>query len=239
MSFLIVANWKMGGNAVLLQDFLTAIGGRFALSRSSIEIVICPPFTAMLAFHSINSSVKLGAQNCFFRADKGCTGEISAKMLKECGCDYVILGHSDRRGGLGEKNSDVRLKAEVAIEEGIIPIICMGETLEERRDGISGDVLIEQCNECLPKYGEFVIAYEPIWAIGGLDIPDLDVIKESFDIIQSHSPVACPILYGGSVNQDNVRVLKSEICNLSGVLVGSAGTKIDAFCGVISNLLEL
>ncbi|WP_041651505.1 triosephosphate isomerase [Anaplasma centrale] len=241
MSFLVVANWKMNGSVALVRDFLSAIDASFApdlLSKHSLELVICPPFTVMSAFNSGCPSVKLGAQNCFSGASKGATGEISAKMLRECGCDYVILGHSDRRSAFGEGNSDIRLKAESAIGEGITPIICVGETLQERHSGMSGDVLVEQCDECCPKYGEFIIAYEPVWAIGGSTIPDLGIIKESFDIIASHSSVRT-VLYGGSVNQDNIRALKSQVGSLSGVLVGSAGTRVEAFCGIISSVLEL
>ncbi|KAA8475200.1 triosephosphate isomerase [Anaplasma marginale] len=241
MSFLVVANWKMNGDTALVRDFLAAIDTSFAsdlLNKGPLELVICPPFTLMSAFDSRCPSVRLGAQNCFSGVSKGCTGEISAAMLKECGCDYVILGHSDRRGTFAEENSDIRLKAESAIEEGITPIICVGETLQERNSGISSDILVEQCSKCCPKYGEFIIAYEPVWAIGGSTIPDLEIIRESFDTIRSHGS-ARTILYGGSVNQGNIRALKSQIDGLSGVLVGSAGTKVDEFCGIISNVLEL
>ncbi|MGN7678487.1 MAG: triosephosphate isomerase [Anaplasma sp.] len=238
MSFLVVANWKMNGDAPLMRDMLAAVGTRFAHGELDgvIEVVICPPFTVLSAFRSSDSFLKLGAQNC--NTGKGCTGEISAQMLRECGCDYVILGHSDRRGVFYEKNSDIKLKAEAAAGEGIMPIICVGETLQEKEQGVAREVVLRQCDECIPNSNKFIIAYEPVWAIGGSTTPAIDVIEGLLSTIKSRVP-ACPILYGGSVNQDNIRALKSGIAGLSGVLVGGAGTKVDTFCGMISSLLEL
>ena len=235
MPFLVIANWKTNGNAALARMFLDALSSYVV--PESCRVVLCPPFTAM-PFLSLNGhSIHLGGQDCFSKVGKGCTGEVSPAMLRECGCKYVILGHSDRRQLLHEDNSCIKLKATGAIEEGLTPIICVGETRIERERGDSESVLLNQCRTCFPDRGEFIVAYEPVWAIGGSAIPELTLINDAFKIIRSHNPKH-KIVYGGSVNGSNIRSLKNGIGGINGVLVGSASLNIDDFSGILNNLIE-
>ncbi|MEH0831700.1 triosephosphate isomerase [Anaplasma bovis] len=234
MSFLLVANWKTSGDAQLVGTFLDELK---PYRSDKCSIVLCPPMTVIGSISSFEnpSAVEFGAQNCFVN-DKNCTGEVSARMLKECGCTYVIVGHSERRSTCHESNGDIKVKAEAAIEAGLIPIICVGESMAERTAGMLREVLIRQLRECLPSEGEFVIAYEPIWAIGGAVISDLSEIKEAIEIIRSHKAKS-KILYGGSVNASNVSDLVTGI-DVGGVLVGSASTTTTSFTNILCNLFE-
>lgn len=238
MSFLVVANWKANGNARLAESFLDVLSSQNSLSGgSTCSVVLCPPYTAMPSLRGRSCVVRLGGQDCFAGVSRGCTGEITAKMLRECGCEYVILGHSDRRTLLNESDSLIKLKAESAVGECLIPIICVGENREERESGATGRVLLEQCRSCLPEEGEFFVAYEPIWAIGGSVIPDIAMIEEAFSIIKSHNP-GLRIIYGGSVNESNIRSLKTGVSGIAGVLVGSASLDADGFARMLDNVME-
>ena len=239
MPFLVIANWKTNGNAATARAFVEALCPSYTSPecRRNYRIVLCPPFTAMQFLPSDVQDIDLGGQDCFPKVGKGCTGEISPAMLRECGCKYVVLGHSDRRQLLNEDNSYIKLKATGAIEEGLIPIICVGETKSERDSGDSENVLLDQCRTCFPDYGEFIVAYEPIWAIGGLSIPKLSVIDDAFKVIRSHNPKH-KIVYGGSVNGNNIFSLKNGINGIDGVLVGNASLNIDSFSRILNNLME-
>ena len=234
MSFLLVANWKTSGDAQLVGVFLDELK---LYHSDKCSIVLCPPMTAIGSISGFeNPSVEFGAQNCFVNG-KNCTGEVSARMLKECGCTYVIVGHSERRSTCHESNSDIKAKAEAAIEAGLVPIICVGESMPERAAGMLKEVLIRQLKECLPLQGKFIIAYEPIWAIGGAVISDLNEIKEAIEIIRSYD-VESKVLYGGSVNASNISDLVTGITDIGGVLIGSASTTTASFTDILRNLFE-
>ncbi|MDB1135708.1 triosephosphate isomerase [Candidatus Anaplasma sp. TIGMIC] len=235
MSFLVVANWKANGDLGLANEFLDSLCSYVTeYGSGKVEAVFCPPFVAMPT-RSQDCPIRLGGQDCFHESGKGCTGEITAGMLHRCGCEYVILGHSDRRLMLGEADGDIRRKSECAISAGLKPIICVGETLEERKGGVSREVLLRQCRSCLPIEGEFFVAYEPIWAIGGSEIPDVDLIRESLGVIKSCDP-DLKVLYGGSVSDGNICDLVAGISDIAGVLVGSASLSSSRFCSMMSNL---
>ncbi|CAN7947569.1 unnamed protein product [Ixodes pacificus] len=156
-------------------------------------------------------------------------------MLRESGCDYVILGHSERREIFAESANDIKMRVESAVNARLIPILCVGETIEERKVGCFKEVLLAQCEECIPDNGRIIIAYEPVWAIGGSEIPKLEAIQESIAAIRSRFTTHT-ILYGGSVNQNNVCDLL-KVDGLSGILVGGVSIKLKQFCEMIHNLL--
>lgn len=223
---LIVANWKMNCLKADAERLLKQIKQNLAGNN---DIVICPPYTMLsLAETSfIGSNIKLGAQDCSLNENGAFTGDISAKMLTDLNVEYVILGHSERRAYHNESNELVKKKAETAIKHNIKPIICIGETLDERKAGKTKDVVLEQINKRLPDSSNYVIAYEPIWAIGTGLTPSLDEIKEIHDFIANKKP-NIKILYGGSVNENNCNEI-AKVDNVSGFLVGGASLVAEKF----------
>lgn len=162
------------------------------------------------------------------------TGEISAAQLKELGCTHVILGHSERRAQFNETDSLINQKAEQAIEHGLVPIICIGETYEERQENRFEHVLLSQLDRStqgLPRH-RFVIAYEPIWSIGTGLVPTQNDIQNVITLIQHRLGNDTPIVYGGSVNDKNAQAL-SNIPGLNGVLVGGASLNVTTFQSII------
>ncbi|QGR02473.1 triose-phosphate isomerase [Ehrlichia ruminantium] len=240
MSLFIIANWKMNGDFLTFSLFTKELSNRLVNLvniEDKVEIILCPPFIALSASTNCSSNIKFGGQNCCYAASGKYTGEISASMLYNSGCSYVILGHSERRNMFYESDADVKLKAECAIESGLIPIVCVGETLIDRKDGMLKDALLSQCSKSFPRNGKFIIAYEPVWAIGSNVIPSIDVIVEALDIIRSYDSVS-NIIYGGAVNHTNVHDI-ININRLSGVLVGSASLSVDSFFNVICNAINV
>ncbi|WP_169193164.1 triosephosphate isomerase [Anaplasma platys] len=240
MSFLVVANWKANGSRELAESFLDSVSSSISPFGSSFQekckVVLCPPFTSMPRKTSDNVLIELGGQDCFHNK-KGCTGAISAEMLKSLGCKYVILGHSDRRSLLNEGDFLIKQKALAAIEAGVVPVICVGETLEEREGGRYAEVLKGQCKNCLPEKGDFFVAYEPVWAIGGAVIPDLRIVEESLHVIREHRP-ELKVMYGGSVNENNICSLITDLKGVAGVLVGGASLSADSFTQMIKNFVR-
>jgi len=241
---IIAGNWKMNktvGEAVELCRKLES-----ALQDSPVEVVVCPPFTALSAVFALGlSKVKLGAQNMYLY-DKGAyTGEISPVMLKDVGCQYVILGHSERRQYFNEDDELVAAKAAKALEHGIRPIICVGESLEQRRAGQTSAVVVSQTKGALAKIQpdqitEVVIAYEPIWAIGtgenatGEDANEvIATIRATIaELYGQDKADQVRIQYGGSVKPDNI----SEFMNqpeIDGALVGGASLSADDFIKIV------
>ncbi|WDM84866.1 triosephosphate isomerase [Ehrlichia sp. JZT12] len=237
MSLLIVANWKMYGDFLTFSSFTEGLSNRLSSIKGGLEVVLCPPFIALSNLVDCIPNIKFGAQNCFYEMEGKYTGEVSPQMLYNCGCSYVIVGHSERRNIFHESDSDVQLKAISAVKSGLIPIVCIGETLLDRDNNRLKDALLNQCYNSFPKDGKFVIAYEPVWAIGGNEIPSIDMIVEALDIIRSYNSTS-DIIYGGAVNQDNVKDVMG-INQLSGVLVGGASLKLDSFCNIIYGAIDV
>ncbi|KJV66012.1 MULTISPECIES: triosephosphate isomerase [Ehrlichia] len=237
MSLLIVANWKMYGDFLTFSSFTKELSTNLINVKADVEIVLCPPFIALPKIVDCIPNIKLGAQNCFYEAEGKYTGEVSAKMLYSCGCSYVIVGHSERRNMFHESDHCVQLKANAAINAGLIPIICIGETLLDRESGMLKDVLLNQCYNSFPKHGKFIIAYEPVWAIGSNSIPSIDMIIESLNIIRSYDSTS-EIIYGGAVSQNNIKNV-IDINQLSGVLVGGASLRLDSFCNIIYGAINV
>ena len=243
---IIAGNWKMNkltSEAVELASELKNKAGSIA----DREIVLCPPFTVLSSVKKViaGSRIRLGAQNMHWEVRGAYTGEVSPSMLKDIGCDYVILGHSERRQYFGETNEAVNRKAKTAFSTGLIPIVCVGETLAQREKGDTLKVIEEQINTGLSGLTSeeskgLVVAYEPVWAIGTGKTATPDQAEEVQRFIRKllgqmfgkENTQAIRILYGGSINPDNISALMS--CeNVDGGLVGGASLKAESFLKVI------
>lgn len=198
------------------------------------DMVVCPPAVWLTNVSQVveNSSVKLGAQDCRADAQGAFTGDVSAPMVKDAGASYVILGHSERRKYYNESNAQVRAKALATLENNLVPIICIGETDEERQNNTYEEVIARQLTESVPELGLYVLAYEPVWAIGTGKTASIEDIAGMHDFIRKwvdgnrvdQNGQVC-ILYGGSVKSSNAREILS-VPNVDGVLVG--GASLDA-----------
>ncbi|NLN06113.1 MAG: triose-phosphate isomerase [Firmicutes bacterium] len=247
---LIAANWKMHKALKEAVDFV----GRFAAlaSAGSMEIVICPAFVHLAAVGEIcqKHGIKLGAQNMFWEATGAFTGEISPPMLKDLGVDYVIIGHSERREHFAENDRQIARKVKAAFQFNLVPILCVGETLQQRRASRTMDVIAEQVNGALsgldPSWvRRIVIAYEPVWAIGsGLAATGSvagaagawirATIGEMFSLDVAR---AVRILYGGSVQAENIEDFLRET-DIDGALVGGASLDADNFARLVNRAQE-
>jgi len=246
---LIAGNWKMNttvGEAVTLAE---AIVGDLA-SGVAADVVLCPPFISLYSVGEVlrGSSLKLGAQNMYFREKGAFTGEISPLMLNTM-CQYVILGHSERRQIFGENDQVVNEKVKAALNAGITPIFCVGETLEENEAGKTGEVLKRQVSEGLKGIHagrEIVIAYEPVWAIGtgraaaGTQAGQtIGLIREvAAGVLVQGVAEATRILYGGSVTAANIVEFVAED-QIDGALVGGASLKAADFSGIVRQTASL
>ena len=232
---IIVANWKLNGSNDFLEAYFEELDSKNL--RLNVCGVICPPTAYIQNCYSKLHSLYLGAQDCSKFKEGAYTGEISASMLKENNCIFCIVGHSERRQVFKENNEDIKIKAAQLLDEKIVPIICIGETLEQKKMNKTHEVLKEQVINSLPQNSSkesVVIAYEPIWAIGTGMTPTLDEInnihkylKKDIKEIEGYK-----LLYGGSVNPKNA----SDIMNLEyvdGVLVGGASLKADQFSEIL------
>lgn len=239
---LVVGNWKMNGTLEsarqLARDIAAGAGG-----VTAVGIVICPPHPLLgtVATEVDGSSVSLGAQTVSEFAQGAYTGETSASMLREIGCEFVIVGHSERRQLFGESSAAVAAKAQAAGAAGMVPIICVGEVLEDRQRGATIEVVTAQlgpfvANGALPSGA--VIAYEPVWAIGTGETatPEQaqDVHAAIRGVLATIDPAvadATRILYGGSVKPDNAREL-FLMADVDGGLIGGASLKADEFLSI-------
>ncbi|HET8710576.1 MAG TPA: triose-phosphate isomerase [Spongiibacteraceae bacterium] len=238
---LVVGNWKMHGdhaaNAKLLCDLIPMLP-----VASRVEVVVCPPFVYLSAVREqlANSRIKLGAQNVCSEPEGAYTGEVSAPMLRDCGCGFVIVGHSERRQLFGESDGLVATKAALALQQGLTPIVCVGESLAEREAGKTLAVIARQLVAVQEKLsGEdlrrIVVAYEPIWAIGTGRTATPEQAQEVHAFIRQQlreqQADAVPILYGGSVKADNAQALFAQV-DIDGGLVGGASLKAEEFAAI-------
>ena len=228
---LIAGNWKMHGTMQSAKNLLDAVA-QDAKSVGDVELAVFPPFVHVAQCATIlkNSGVHYGAQTVSEYADGAYTGEISAAMLKDLGCHYVIIGHSERRHIYGETNAQIAKKCIAACHAGIIPILCVGETLMEREKELTLSVVQEQLEvvsllkDNCTNFTDIVIAYEPVWAIG----TGKSATPEQAQIVHAYIRAQLPqsrILYGGSVKPDNAKALFS-MPDVDGALVG--GASLDA-----------
>ncbi len=241
---IIAGNWKMNKTPSEAAELAAAIA---QIQGAKCEVVICPPFVDLFFAKKAleGSNVKLGAQNCHWKESGAFTGEISADMLIEAGCDYVILGHSERRQYFGETDETVNLRTKAALEKGLKTIVCVGETLEERENGITEKVIDRQVRLGLAdltreQMANVVIAYEPVWAIGtGLTATNeqaeevckfiRDLLVELFGAEVAEETT---IQYGGSMNAGNCAALLA-MPNIDGGLIGGAALKPADFAVIV------
>ncbi len=248
---IVIANWKMNLKAPernrLVKEIIKGLK-----SVEDVEVVLCPSFISLQEVGRLikKAPLKLGAQDVFWEEKGAYTGEISPLMLEEMNCEYVIVGHSERRTYLGETQEMIHKKIRVALAESLVPILCLGETFEERQQGDKDYVIINQLNSALEglkldPHQQMVIAYEPVWVIGsGQAVQPVEakyvdrLIRQMlldlfpFELIESNFR----IIYGGSVDSSNVKAFLSE-ANMDGVLVGGASLKADEFVKIIKNII--
>lgn len=240
---LVAGNWKLHGSKAMVNSLVSdVINGLENESRT--EVAICPPFVYLQQADSLlaGSAVRLGAQNVSAEMEGAYTGEVSAAMLLDVGCTYVIVGHSERRTLYAEDDDMVGRKFHVAQQAGLIPILCVGETLEERNSGATEAVVARQLKAVIAAAGadglaKGVIAYEPIWAIGTGKTATPQQAQEVHEfireLIRQHSSLAdqCRLLYGGSVKPDNAAELFS-MPDIDGGLIGGASLKAGDFLAI-------
>ncbi len=236
MKSLIAGNWKMNGLTGSASEVEALIGKFSGALPEDRDILICPPATLVATFASSFSDegVIIGGQDCHTNESGAHTGDVSAAMLADAGAAYVIVGHSERRADHGESDALVKAKAEAALAAGLTPIICVGETKEQREAGKALDVVGAQLRGSLPQTeDEMTIAYEPVWAIGTGLTPTIADIAEVHDFVRGMTGKDVRILYGGSVKPGNAgEILAVE--NVNGALVGGASLKAEDFYGIIS-----
>lgn len=243
---IIAANWKMQKTIKEAEAF----AAEFPLDQvyqDRVEVVICPPFTALAVVGQAlrGTGVKLGAQNMYPESKGAFTGEISPLMLQDLGCEYVILGHSERRQILGEEDFFINKKVKAALQYKIKPILCIGETLEQRQQGQTQAVCRRQLQGSLAgiepaSLAHLVVAYEPIWAIGtGVNASSeeaeatIKVIRDS--LVEQFGTIAAEqvrIQYGGSVKPDNIHQFMSQP-DIDGALVGGASLDVESFFSIV------
>ncbi len=241
-------NWKMNGTSATLAE-LEVLAQRLPAPRS-VDVVICPP--APLLFRACRAAsphgIHIGAQDCHMQASGAFTGDISATLIADTGATFVIVGHSERRAAHEETNADVRAKAKSAWAAGLTPILCIGESLEDRESDNTLDIIGGQLAGSLPdgaRADNIVIAYEPIWAIGTGEVATLPQIIEVHDFIRARliarfgpeTGDAIPLLYGGSVKPDNAAPI-FEADNVDGALVGGASLKASDFAPIVAALAQ-
>ena len=235
---LIAGNWKLNCNIDEAKHLSSRIIESLDGKKLNCEVAIFPSY---ICLDSVNKTIKktvisLGSQDCSVHKSGAYTGDVSANMLFDTGCKYVIVGHSERRIGKLESNNDILSKANNALESNLIPIICVGENAKDREDGRALEVIKKQLDESVPKNSNknnCILAYEPIWAIGSGRIPDNSSINEMLNMIKewlsnNKMDSSINILYGGSVNKSNAKEIFSCI-NLGGLLIGGVSLKPEEF----------
>ena len=234
----IAANWKMNLDKVSISKFCDVLHNyKFS---SKVEACIFPstPYIDYLNNLIQNLPISVGGQNCHYRSYGAFTGEVSPKFLRDTGCKYVIIGHSERRTFNNESDNEIKLRAQSAINSNLKAILCVGESLSHREKGFALKFIEKQLLECLPNDTKnLLVAYEPVWSIGTGKIPNISDIYEMHDhikkVVLKSTNKKIKVLYGGSVNVENVdRIL--DIINVDGVLVGGASLKVKDFLAIYS-----
>jgi len=243
----IAGNWKMNNDLKETQNLLSKLTSGISVDNLNCDVIVCPPFTSLSEAYTLlkGTRVKLGAQNMYFESSGAFTGEISAAMLKGVGCEYVILGHSERRTIFNESDELINTKIKKANASGLKPIFCIGELLEERESGITEKVIEKQIKSGLnnispEEMGNMIIAYEPVWAIGTGKTATTAQAQEVHAFIRklfgemngADAAASVRILYGGSMKPDNVSDLMSQP-DIDGGLVGGASLEVESFTKIV------
>ena len=243
----IAGNWKMNNDLKESEKLIVELNNLLQNEKPNCDVIVCPPYTSLSEAYKLlkGSQIKLGAQNMHFEENGAFTGEVSALMLKSVGCEYVILGHSERRHIFGESNEMINKKIKKALSAGLKPIFCVGKLLEERERGTTNDVVKKQILKGLAEISademkNIIVAYEPVWAIGtgktaspaqAQEVHEFirDLVEITYSLEVANDLV---IQYGGSVKPDNAKELISQK-DIDGALVGGACLKADSFMGII------
>jgi triosephosphate isomerase len=242
---IIVGNWKMNGSFRQAKETLTEIARDFAAlapegsgKRQKMTVLLCLPTTILspMVNKLRGKGLQFGGQDCHTQPSGAFTGDISAEMLADAGARYVLVGHSERRLTHHEKNEEVASKALAAKRAGLIPIICVGENLAQREAGETETILREQVTHSIPSVftaEDFILAYEPIWAIGTGKVASAEMIAATHQTLISFLPEGSNLLYGGSVNAENAAEILA-IPFVNGVLVGGASLQAASFNAIIA-----
>jgi triosephosphate isomerase len=247
---LVVGNWKMHGGPKTCAELARSITTALTKQPASVEVGLAPPFTSLLSVKGVltKSHLNLAAQNCHWEDSGAFTGEVSPAMLHEIGCDFVLVGHSERRHIFCESDEVVGRKVAAVIRHGMRPILCVGETIEERKSDQTSAVIARQLDSALKGVAEdgidkLEIAYEPVWAIGtGLNATGEQIheahsqirnfLIDRFDRAKGEQ---ARILYGGSVNAKNAELI-ARVDSVNGLLVGGASLAAESFLAIIQAL---
>ncbi|MDP3142738.1 MAG: triose-phosphate isomerase [Candidatus Omnitrophota bacterium] len=247
---IIAGNWKMYKTVLEAIELVNGLK-RTLYDISTIEMVVCPPFTALSEVAEVisESPIKLGAQDMYWQKEGAFTGEVSGNMLKDVGCDYVIIGHSERRQYFEETNETVNKKLKAALDFGLTPIVCIGENLTQREQGKTFEVVKGQLEESLvdltaEQAEKIIIAYEPVWAIGTGKVATPQQAQEVHQFIRNllgkifneKIGADCRIQYGGSVKPENIGELISQK-DIDGALVGGASLDGNSFSAIVKNCI--
>ncbi len=244
MKKLVTANWKMNKTLGEAMSFASAL----KKEKTKHEIIIFPPFPFLEQVTRMLSTIPIGAQNCHHEEKGACTGEVSAAMLKSVGCSWVLLGHSERRQYQKESNQLINQKIKVALKNGLKVMLCVGETEQERKQGLTEEILERQLKDCLKGIGkdsmaaDIVVAYEPVWAIGTGNTATPKQTQEAHKFIRGiiealygkATAKAARILYGGSVTPENAASLFKEK-GIDGALVGGASLDVEKFVKIANS----
>lgn len=251
--FLIAGNWKMNCGPVDAAELLEGLKNAKAEVAEEVDVLVCPPFVSlgMSVNYLQDTDIHVGAQNIHFEDNGAFTGEISASMLTECGCSFVIIGHSERREYFGETDSSVNKKIKKALEFDLVPVLCVGESLDQRKQDIHFDLVKNQVKAALEGISgdealDVVIAYEPIWAIGTGETASKEQAQEMHahirsvvaDLYDQETADGIRILYGGSMKPANAEELLSQP-DVDGGLIGGAALSAESFAGIISTAEKL
>ena len=251
--FLVAGNWKMNTNRASGEALAAALAGHATSPEDGVEVLVCPPYTYLncIGDKVSGSGVQLGAQDVYFEASGAFTGEISVEMLKDVGCEYVLIGHSERRHVMGETDEIINKKVKAAIAGGLKVVLCVGELLSEREAGQTESVLDAQMAGGLADISEsdakeLVIAYEPVWAIGTGVTASPEQAESAHEHLRkwvtgrynAAFSDQIRILYGGSVKPDNAEELMGQT-NVDGALVGGASLKPELFIPIIDAAKKL
>ncbi len=237
---LVIGNWKLHGSTAEVEALISALG-----AKSGVETAVCPPYVYLSQARGLlaGSAVGLGAQNCAAEKSGAFTGEVAAAMLADVGCEYVLIGHSERRTLFAETDAHTVAKVGQALDAGLQPVLCVGETLEEREQGHTLDVVLGQQNAVLDAFtaeqlGPLVLAYEPVWAIGTGRTASAEQAQEVHAAMRAkvseysqHLADGVRILYGGSVKPGNAQELFAQP-DIDGGLIGGAALVADDFMAI-------
>ncbi len=243
----IAGNWKMNKDFLQTEELITGLKKALSFDLKGVKMILCPPFTSLELAHRLiqGTPMELGAQNMYHEEEGAFTGEVSPRMLIAVGCRYVILGHSERRQYFHESDAFINKKVKKAIATGLIPIVCVGETLEQREKNVTAQIVTSQVRGVLEgvpaeQVEKLILAYEPVWAIGtGRNATPQQaeevhaLIRNLLSEIYSNSTSDKVIIqYGGSVKPENAADLLWQP-NVDGALVGGACLKADSFSAII------